>query len=148
MVKRLTPLVKTMLVMNKNALTPEVKMDMNKFPDHLHHVLYDFDNPFQKKCFPLKSLIEMTKECNKIEQMISLHTKSKKFASKYIELRLLYVKTPIQITVGGKDDVVCNETAKKLYGLLPGDLKKSLIEIDELDHGPFYDNTLYKGLVK
>ena len=67
MVKRLTPVVKTMYAFNKNAKTPEVKMDMKKFPDHLHHVLYDFDNPFQKKCFPLKSLIEMTRECNKIE---------------------------------------------------------------------------------
>lgn len=46
MVKRLSPIVKTMYALNKNARTPEVKMDMKTFPDHLHHVLYDFDNPF------------------------------------------------------------------------------------------------------
>ena len=80
--------------------------------------------------------------------MLNLHTKAKKFVAKYIELRLLYINTPIQITLGGKDDVVCNETAKTLFGLLPNDLSKSMIVIDELDHGPFYDNTLYKGFVK
>lgn len=79
---------------------------------------------------------------------MEFHEKKKKFAAKYLELPLLYIKTPIQITIGGKDDVVCNQTAEKLFNLLPKELPKSFNVVEDLDHGPFYDNLLYKGFVK
>ena len=68
MAKNLAPIVKGVYMLNKNALTPETKMDMKKFPEHLHQWLYDFENPVQKKCFPLKTILEMAKECGKIEK--------------------------------------------------------------------------------
>jgi hypothetical protein len=38
-------LLKTMYKFNNKSMTPEVKMDMKTFPEHLYNWLYDFDNP-------------------------------------------------------------------------------------------------------
>ena len=50
------------------------------------------------------------------------------------------------IIVGKQDPVVCNETAKKVFDLLPSENKK-FQELEELDHGPFSDATLYDSII-
>ena len=55
---------------DNKSMTPEVKMDMKKFPEHLYNWLYDFDNPIQKKVFPVRTILEMYKEIEKLKDLI------------------------------------------------------------------------------
>ena len=46
------------------------------------------------------------------------------------------------MVVGKKDRVVCNKLASLIHEHLPFP-NKDFIELEELDHGPFSDGTLY-----
>jgi hypothetical protein len=47
------------------------------------------------------------------------------------------------MVVGNKDLVVCNGVAKLIYGHLPSQ-NKDYLEKEDLDHGPFSDNTWFE----
>lgn len=59
-------MLKAAQLYDKNALTPEWKIDMSKEPDHYMHWYYDKDNPFQKKIAPVRTFVEFDKESEKI----------------------------------------------------------------------------------
>jgi hypothetical protein len=60
------PVLKAAQMYDKNAMTPEYKIDVKKEPEHYTHWYYDKDNPFQKKIAPVRTFIEFDKESNKI----------------------------------------------------------------------------------
>ena len=59
---KLVPVLRMIHKFNPKGFAPEFKVDIKKVPEHIYPCLYDFDNPFQKKIIPLRTLIEMVNE--------------------------------------------------------------------------------------
>lgn len=70
--RTIVPLLKFMKFLNKNAMTPEHKVDLSQVPEHIHPWLYDFDNPLQRKSIPVQTFIEMATEVTKIEEKLKI----------------------------------------------------------------------------
>mmetsp|Transcript_12345 Transcript_12345/g.20751 ORF Transcript_12345/g.20751 Transcript_12345/m.20751 type:complete len:87 (+) Transcript_12345:67-327(+) len=56
--------------MNPNAYTFEYKPKVKNVPEHIYPWLYDFNNPIQRKRFPVRTLLEMENEIQRIQSLI------------------------------------------------------------------------------
>ena len=111
----------------QKALTPKYNLDLDTVPEHLVHWRVDFDNPFRKPTVPLHTLFEFEKEV-KIHQMIcdshfvkpeqrqkSKYSRSSFASTKRMENYYAQIDVPIQIILGGKDEVVCNKRNRQVF---------------------------------
>lgn len=137
--------------MNANAYTFEYKPSRKDVPEHIYPWLYDFENPIQRKRFPVKTMLEMDVEIKRIEALLKQAEKSTLGGHsclapcvsrlKYREESNIFkqIPLPVQIQIGDRDMVVSNDKAKRVFNRLDPK-RRELVVHEGLDHGPFSDN--------
>ena len=68
----LMPVLKAAHMYDNNAMTPEFKIDVDNEPEHYIHWYYDKENPFQKKIAPVRTMLELNRESEKIINQVQV----------------------------------------------------------------------------
>ena len=129
------PLVNAALKI-KPDLTKDFSNDFKIEQEHEIPWQYDFENKVQKRILPLETVANMIRAKKwlnkKMKDAMSAHSLFPKTVDVFAGIDI-----PIKIVLCKGDMIVCNETARNLFRVLPAHTRKSLVELDCPDHSPF-----------
>lgn len=115
-----------------------MNMDDQTYKPEIEHKIpweLDIENPARNAGMPFQSLVTFASGCWAHEKMI------KDGGEDYKK-----IKTPIQITYGDCDEVVCMDTIKQVFEALPE--KKMLICLENADHNPHWEKQHWESITQ
>lgn len=124
--KAASKVIRGMYLINSQANTPEMKINSENVPDHSKPWVFDFENRFQRKIVPARTVLSLQDEIARHAGLIGQASSGTSALSKAMccghgrSVNAYHdIDIPVQIIVGPNDKVVCNEAAREVFALLP-----------------------------